>query len=83
MKPLNLPLPTRPTLFLSALTDGPPFGPRHELAVYLPIWALAKGPGFTDPVAFLRWLADSIELEGGNVLTIGHQGAQVLPVTPR
>ena len=70
-RPTAMPLPGRPTFFLSSLTDGPPFGPRHELAVYLPIWALVDGPGDKDPVAMLRWLADSMEKDGFNRIGFG------------
>jgi hypothetical protein len=77
MAALQVPLPGRPTIFMSALTGGRPFGPRHELTVYLPIRALVDGPGDEDPVAMLRWLADSIERDGCNVVAFGQGGANV------
>ena len=53
--------PANPVMFTSALKDGLPFGPHHELTVWLPMLCLVDSPGDKDPAALFRWLAEKAE----------------------
>lgn len=62
--------PMKITLFFGALTDQLRF-PAYPFLVWIPALHYGSGPGSADPVVLLRWLADTIERDGSQTISLG------------